>query len=155
MLVRYFTGTYSEEPLSNAALSSIASGPAPTPPRASSGSIDSSAAINRTRAPPRDFSRHVISISKELAIPTTVDEQTVTPVPRAVFGVPLDESLDVAQICNLPAIIFRAIQYLEAKKADQEEGIYRVSGSSAIIKSLKGRFNLGSYLVCDFRCYSP
>lgn len=61
--------------------------------------------------------------------------------PRAVFGVPLDESLDVAEIASLPAIVFRCIQYLEAKKADQEEGIYRLSGSSAVIKSLKDRFN--------------
>jgi hypothetical protein len=69
---------------------------------------------------------------------------TVTHVPRAVFGIPLEESLDVAQIANLPAIVFRCIQYLEAKKADQEEGIYRLSGSSAVIKSLKDRFNMGT-----------
>ncbi|KAF9457196.1 hypothetical protein BDZ94DRAFT_1292511 [Collybia nuda] len=66
----------------------------------------------------------------------------VTYTPRAVFGVTLDEALDVAQIANLPAIVFRSIQYLEAKKADQEEGIYRLSGSSAVIKSLKDRFNM-------------
>jgi RalA-binding protein 1 len=46
-------------------------------------------------------------------------------------------------MCNLPAIVFRSIQYLEAKKADQEEGIYRLSGSSAVIKNLKDRFNNG------------
>lgn len=68
---------------------------------------------------------------------------TVTYVPRAVFGVALEESLDVVQIANLPAVVFRCIQYLEAKKADQEEGIYRLSGSSAVIKSLKDRFNMG------------
>ncbi|KAI0080161.1 RhoGAP-domain-containing protein [Panus rudis PR-1116 ss-1] len=62
-------------------------------------------------------------------------------IPRAVFGVSLEESLDVAQIAGLPAIVFRCIQYLEAKKADQEEGIYRLSGSSAVIKALKDRFN--------------
>ncbi|KAF5316509.1 hypothetical protein D9619_006169 [Psilocybe cf. subviscida] len=61
--------------------------------------------------------------------------------PRAVFGVPLEDALEVAQICNLPAIVFRSIQYLEAKKADQEEGIYRLSGSSAVIKGLKDMFN--------------
>jgi len=55
----------------------------------------------------------------------------------------LEEALDVAQICNLPAIIFRSIQYLEAKGADQEEGIYRLSGSSAVIKNLKDMFNNG------------
>ncbi|KAG9312952.1 hypothetical protein JVU11DRAFT_6387 [Chiua virens] len=61
--------------------------------------------------------------------------------PRAVFGVPLDESLDVTEIARLPAVVFRCIQYLEAKKAEQEEGIYRLSGSSAVIKGLKDRFN--------------
>lgn len=67
----------------------------------------------------------------------------VAVAPRAVFGVSLDESLDVAQIASLPAIVFRCIQYLEAKKAEQEEGIYRLSGSSAVIKALKDRFNTG------------
>lgn len=66
-----------------------------------------------------------------------------TSAPRAVFGVPLDESLDVVEIARLPAVVFRCIQYLEAKKADQEEGIYRLSGSSAVIKGLKDRFNAG------------
>ncbi|OSD03019.1 hypothetical protein PYCCODRAFT_1444756 [Trametes coccinea BRFM310] len=62
-------------------------------------------------------------------------------MPRPVFGVSLEESLDVAQIASLPAIVFRCIQYLETKKAEQEEGIYRLSGSTAVIKSLKDRFN--------------
>jgi RalA-binding protein 1 len=66
--------------------------------------------------------------------------------PRAVFAVPLADSLDVAEICGLPAIVFRSIQYLEAKKADQEEGIYRLNGSSAVIKSLRDRFNTGAFL---------
>ena len=66
--------------------------------------------------------------------------------PRAVFGVPLKESLDVAQLCHLPAIVFRCIQYLEAKKAEQEEGIYRLSGSSAVIKNLKDMFNNGGFV---------
>ena len=62
-----------------------------------------------------------------------------------MFGVSLEESLEVAEIAGLPAIVFRCIQYLEAKKADQEEGIYRLSGSSAVIKALKDRFNNGRY----------
>jgi len=62
---------------------------------------------------------------------------------RAVFAVPLEQALTVAQIANLPAIVFRCIEYLEAKKADEEEGIYRLSGSNAVIKSLKDRFNAG------------
>jgi RalA-binding protein 1 len=67
----------------------------------------------------------------------------VTMTNRMVFGVPLEESLEVVQMATLPAVVFRCIQYLEAKKADQEEGIYRLSGSSAVIKSLKDRFNHG------------
>ncbi|CAE7224642.1 unnamed protein product [Rhizoctonia solani] len=63
------------------------------------------------------------------------------PVGRAVFGITLQDSLAIAQIANLPAIVFRCIEYLEAKRADQEEGIYRLSGSSAVIKSLKDKFN--------------
>ncbi|CAE6514054.1 unnamed protein product [Rhizoctonia solani] len=66
------------------------------------------------------------------------------PAGRAVFGIPLQDSLAIAQIANLPAIVFRCIEYLEAKRADQEEGIYRLSGSSAVIKSLKDKFNAGS-----------
>jgi len=58
-----------------------------------------------------------------------------------VFGVTLEESLEVVQIAGLPAIVFRCIQYLEKMKADQEEGIYRLSGSSAVIKNLKDKFN--------------
>ncbi|KAG2122137.1 hypothetical protein DEU56DRAFT_832941 [Suillus clintonianus] len=68
-------------------------------------------------------------------------DKSIIHVPRAIFGVPLEESIDVAEIARLPAVVFRCIQYLEAKKADQEEGIYRLSGSSAVIKGLKDRFN--------------
>lgn len=74
-----------------------------------------------------------------------VDKHAVAYVPRAVFGVTLEESLDIVQIANLPAVVFRCIQYLEDKKADQEEGIYRLSGSSAVIKNLKDMFNQGSF----------
>ncbi|KAG1907741.1 uncharacterized protein F5891DRAFT_996799 [Suillus fuscotomentosus] len=68
-------------------------------------------------------------------------DKAIVHIPRAVFGVPLEESIEVAEIARLPAVVFRCIQYLEAKKADQEEGIYRLSGSSAVIKGLKDRFN--------------
>lgn len=60
---------------------------------------------------------------------------------KPVFGVPLNDSIAVAQVAGLPAIVFRCIEYLEAKHADQEEGIYRLSGSSAVIKGLKEKFN--------------
>lgn len=72
---------------------------------------------------------------------------TASSGPRSVFGVPIVDSLAVAQIANLPAVVYRCIEYLEAKKAEQEEGIYRLSGSSAVIKSLKDRFNAGVLLM--------
>ncbi|KAL7421166.1 Rho GTPase activating protein [Cryptotrichosporon argae] len=60
---------------------------------------------------------------------------------RPVFGVPLADSISVSSIASLPAIVFRCIEYLEAKGAEREEGIYRLSGSSAVIKGLKDRFD--------------
>jgi RalA-binding protein 1 len=81
-------------------------------------------------------------------------DKSVASTPRAVFGVSLDESLDVAEIARLPAVVFRCIQYLEAKKAEQEEGIYRLSGSSAVIKGLKDRFNAGESTVSFSRLYT-
>ena len=61
--------------------------------------------------------------------------------PRAVFGVSISDALAVSQLANLPSVVFRCIQYLETKHAEREEGIYRLSGSSAVIKALKDRFN--------------
>lgn len=60
---------------------------------------------------------------------------------KPVFGVPLTDSIAVANVAGLPAIVFRCIEYLEAKKAEDEEGIYRLSGSSAVIKGLKEKFD--------------
>ncbi|KGB79827.2 RalA-binding protein 1 [Cryptococcus deuterogattii R265] len=62
-------------------------------------------------------------------------------VTKPVFGVSLTDSLAVATIGGLPAIVFRCIEYLEAKKAEDEEGIYRLSGSSAVIRGLKEKFD--------------
>ena len=67
--------------------------------------------------------------------------RTADKVHRPVFGVPLVDSIQIASKANLPAIVYRCIEYLEAKKAETEEGIYRLSGSSAMIKGLKDRFD--------------
>ena len=67
-----------------------------------------------------------------------------------MFGTVLEESLQVAQIANLPAIVFRCIQYIESKGADKEEGIYRLSGSAAVIRRLKDRFNSGVFAPSIF-----
>ena len=49
---------------------------------------------------------------------------------RPVFGVPLEEAVAVARVregFDLPAIVFRCVEYLEAKSAENEEGLYRLS----------------------------
>jgi len=63
---------------------------------------------------------------------------------KVVFGVPLDQAIAVARIkegYELPAVLYRCIEYLDAKNATEEEGIYRLSGATATIKLLKERFN--------------
>jgi len=67
--------------------------------------------------------------------------KTPEKITRPVFGVPLNESLAIASVASLPAVVFRCIEWLETNKAQDEEGIYRMSGSSAVIKGLKDRFD--------------
>ncbi|KOC09811.1 putative Rho GTPase activator (Bem3) [Aspergillus flavus AF70] len=64
---------------------------------------------------------------------------------RPVFGIPLAEAV---QFCaprgvdvDLPAVVYRCIEYLKAKGAESEEGIFRLSGSNIVVKALKERFN--------------
>ncbi|BGP28341.1 Rho GTPase activating protein [Rhodotorula toruloides] len=63
---------------------------------------------------------------------------------RPVFGVPLKEAVAISRIrpgLELPAIVYRCVEYLEAKNAEHEEGIFRLSGSANVIRLLKDRFN--------------
>ncbi|KAG0169711.1 hypothetical protein DFQ28_003408 [Apophysomyces sp. BC1034] len=63
---------------------------------------------------------------------------------KQVFGVPLDEAVRVSRVSEgyeLPAVVFRCIEYLNAKNAVLEEGLYRLSGRNVTMKSLKERFN--------------
>ncbi|KAJ9626585.1 Rho GTPase activating protein [Taxawa tesnikishii (nom. ined.)] len=64
---------------------------------------------------------------------------------RGVFGVPLSEAVDVSAPTDvpvhLPAVVYRCIEYLQAKDAALEEGIFRLSGSNIVIKALRERFN--------------
>eukprot|EP00833_Pecoramyces_ruminatium_P016466 jgi/Orpsp1_1/1190498/evm.model.d7180000079401.1 len=63
---------------------------------------------------------------------------------KKVFGVPLEVAVKNSKIKDdyeLPAIVYRSIEYLDAKGAYEEEGIYRLSGSKATIQSLKNRFD--------------
>lgn len=78
----------------------------------------------------------------------TVDRNANATPARPVFGVPIQEAVEIARVkadSDLPAVVFRCVQYLSSVKAEQEEGIYRMSGSSAVIKALKDRFNAGEF----------
>lgn len=64
---------------------------------------------------------------------------------RAVFGAPLAEAVEMARpvgvATDLPAVVYRCIEYLSDKGAITEEGIFRLSGSNTVIKALRDRFN--------------
>lgn len=66
---------------------------------------------------------------------------------RPVFGMPIAEAVHycpprgMPNVC-LPAVVYRCLEYLEAQDAASEEGIFRLSGSSVVIKNLKDRFNI-------------
>ena len=62
-----------------------------------------------------------------------------------VFGLPLAEAVELSQPIGvnvaLPAVVYRSIEYLRARGAVREEGIFRLSGSNITIKALRERFN--------------
>ena len=64
---------------------------------------------------------------------------------RPVFGLSLAEAVEVCPPQDvdvlLPAVVYRCIEYLRAKKASNEEGLFRLSGSNLVIRTLKERFN--------------
>lgn len=68
---------------------------------------------------------------------TTADNQ--------VFGCPLTSvvllSSKVMDGCTVPTILYRCIELLDYKKAWYEEGIFRLSGSSSVIRELTTTFN--------------
>ncbi|ORX50141.1 RhoGAP-domain-containing protein [Hesseltinella vesiculosa] len=79
-------------------------------------------------------SRGLLSRGQQERVPT-----------NPVFGVPLDDAVRISRASDsyqLPSIVFRCIDYLNAKNAELEEGLYRLSGSNATIKALKLKFDL-------------
>lgn len=65
---------------------------------------------------------------------------------RPVFGAPLTEAVrynhPVDVHIELPAVVYRCIEYLDSKDAANEEGIFRLSGSNVVIRQLRERFNV-------------
>ncbi|KAI9313729.1 hypothetical protein BX666DRAFT_1879969 [Dichotomocladium elegans] len=74
----------------------------------------------------------------------TSDRQSDDLGSRQVFGVPLEEAVRVSRVVEgyeLPSVVYRCIEYLDAKQAMFEEGLYRLSGSKTVIQKLKQKFN--------------
>ncbi|KAJ1327476.1 RalA-binding protein 1 [Microdochium nivale] len=65
---------------------------------------------------------------------------------RQVFGAQLADAVRYNGPADtnvpLPSVVYRCIQYLDAKNAILEEGIFRLSGSNVVIKGLRERFNI-------------
>ncbi|KAJ2548511.1 Rho GTPase activating protein [Coemansia sp. RSA 1933] len=64
-----------------------------------------------------------------------------------IFGLPLERAVKLTKIkehYHLPAVVYRCIEFLDAKKAWLEEGIYRQSGSSLALSTLRKEFNSNS-----------
>lgn len=65
--------------------------------------------------------------------------------PGGVFGVQLVEAVQMSDQrgfnTGVPIVVSRCIDYLDLKRVEQEEGIYRLSGSNTTIRALKERFN--------------
>jgi RalA-binding protein 1 len=80
------------------------------------------------------------------------------PPNRSIFGIPLQEAVEYSKPIGvqapLPAVIYRCLEYLHEKKAINEEGIFRLSGSNIVIKSLRERFNTeGDIKLLDGQYY--
>lgn len=72
------------------------------------------------------------------------DSNPAHPPTSPVFAVPLEEAVRISKISDtyeLPAIVYRCIEFLENKNAIFEEGIYRLSGSAVKIKALRNEFD--------------
>ncbi|CAG60961.1 uncharacterized protein GVI51_J06853 [Nakaseomyces glabratus] len=72
-----------------------------------------------------------------------------TPLPvslNTVFGAPLQKSMQLSSKTyqrqyHLPSIVYRCLEYLYKNHGIQEEGIFRLSGSSTLIKQLQEKFD--------------
>ncbi|KAF2034553.1 hypothetical protein EK21DRAFT_56111 [Setomelanomma holmii] len=85
-------------------------------------------------------------------------EQRAMPANRSIFGIPLQEAVEYTQPVGvnfpLPAVVYRCLEYLQDKKAINEEGIFRLSGSNIVIKGLRDRFNIeGDIKLLDGQYY--
>ena len=83
-----------------------------------------------------------------------------------VFGSPIDSCLKLSShvyhgVYEIPSVVYRCLEYLYKNRGIQEEGIFRLSGSSTLIKTLQDEFeknydvDLCNYKVADDNSNNP
>ncbi|CAI4054360.1 hypothetical protein SUVZ_16G1720 [Saccharomyces uvarum] len=83
---------------------------------------------------------------KLMEIPKTTNFSSMAHPTAVVFGSSLETCLRLSShkyqsIYDLPSVVYRCLEYLYKNRGIQEEGIFRLSGSSTVIKTLQERFD--------------
>ncbi|KAF2071201.1 hypothetical protein CYY_007487 [Polysphondylium violaceum] len=75
---------------------------------------------------------------------TTTNNNIVGNENTIIFGLPLDVGIERSSTLHplMPDIVYKCIEYIK-ERGMQEEGIFRISGSSSAIQALKNEFNNG------------
>lgn len=80
----------------------------------------------------------------EKSLRKSASSDAITPS-KLLFGAPLHDAISISNKsvhgCVVPSIVYRCIELLKIRGAIFEEGIFRLSGSTATIRTLKERFN--------------
>ncbi|CAO3682229.1 unnamed protein product [Umbelopsis ramanniana] len=131
-----------------------------SPPTTSTSSSRQSRAARRLTGKLTGWGKKALHASddtedQEPSLPTP--EEPKEPVFQLQFAIPLQLAIDVTRSTipiELPAVVYRCIEYLDAKNAVMEEGIYRQSGSTAVINELRERFDKeGDYNILESGVY--
>jgi RalA-binding protein 1 len=115
----------------------------------SNGSVIQDVGMWGNKTPAKEKKRSIFGFrgraSSDAAQSAMVPPERKAPQGRPIFGMPLAEAVECSQPVGvdvyLPAVVYRCIEYLEARSAINEEGIFRLSGSQNVIKALRERFN--------------
>jgi len=69
-----------------------------------------------------------------------------TPEPQLMFGIPLENTIlnsEGKPVHEIPPVVKDCIQQLQLRHAEEEEGIFRISGSAKLIEEYKKKYNRG------------
>ncbi|CAI4904313.1 CKB_collapsed_G0054310.mRNA.1.CDS.1 [Saccharomyces cerevisiae] len=83
---------------------------------------------------------------KLMEVSSSSNSSTGPHVSTAIFGSSLETCLRLSShkyqnVYDLPSVVYRCLEYLYKNRGIQEEGIFRLSGSSTVIKTLQERFD--------------